>query len=208
MGKFCRQVFVLATRFSQMCSAFCFAYVASVIVCPLQASAQADSFADRCTKLTRDASVTVEFEDREVATDETQSVQALTARSGKAAGGPNQVYGLTHAKPTVHLNVVVRTISDGSGRTCAMPDIALTLGFSEFVVYLASELTDPCRREVIRAHEQEHVNTWKSHLRASANMLPGLLRRDLCEARRSGRRACAGQRVGVAMAGEAHCGCR
>lgn len=161
----------------------CTVYAVFVMAYPSHGWAQTETFGDRCARLTRDARVTVEFEDREVTTDETQTIQSLNALSGKAAGGPQQILGLTHAKPSVHLNIVVRAVSDAKGQTCAMPDIALTLGFSDFVVYLAQELSDPCRREVIRAHEQEHVNTWKSHLRASAQMLPGILRRELGEAR-------------------------
>ncbi len=127
--------------------------------------------------------MTVEFEDYEVTTDETHTVQSLNKLSGKPSVGPQQILGLTHAKPTFQTQIVVRAISDVKGRTCAIPEIALTLGFSDFVVYLAQELSDPCRREVIRAHEQEHVNTWKSHLRASVQMLPGVLRRELGDAR-------------------------
>jgi hypothetical protein len=50
-------------------------------------------------------------------------------------------------------------------------------------MYLARELTDECRRSVIREHEQEHVNTWRAHLRASAQMLTTILRRDVGEPR-------------------------
>lgn len=114
-------------------------------------------------------------------TDESRTVQALNELSGKPAGGPSNILGLTHAKPSFQMNVVVRTITNEKGQTCAIPDITLTLGFSAFVVYLARDLSDGCRREVIRAHEQEHVDTWKSHLRASAHMLPGVLRRELGE---------------------------
>jgi hypothetical protein len=59
----------------------------------------------------------------------------------------------------------------------------IELGFTEFVVYLAKELTDPCHKDIIRQHEQDHVNTWKSQMRASAQLLTTVLRRDMGEAR-------------------------
>ncbi len=145
--------------------------------------ANAADFAERCGQLTRQADITAVFQDRPATTDESKTVQALTVLSGKPTGGPNRILGLTHAKPSFQMAVVVRVISDAQGQTCAMPDIALTLSFADFIVYLAQDLSDPCRREVIRAHEQEHVSTWQSHLRASAQMLPLVLRRELGDAR-------------------------
>ena len=79
-------------------------------------------------------------------------------------------------------------------------DIALELGFSAFVVYLAKELTDPCHREIVRQHEQEHVNTWKSHLRASAQLLTTVLRRNIGEAHLYASRDEAEQGVGARAA--------
>lgn len=153
--------------------------VALLGLCPPWA--QAADFAARCNLLTNQANVMVEFQDREVMTDESRTVQALNEMSGKLVGGPSNILGLTHAKPSFQMNVMVRAITNEKGQACAIPNIKLTLGFSAFVVYLARDLTDGCRREVIRAHEQEHVDTWKSHLRASAQMLPGVLRRELGE---------------------------
>ncbi len=103
--------------------------------------------------------------------------------SGKPAGDYHNVYGITHAKPSFRVQAAPRMIADDTGRVCAMPDLAIELGFSEFVVYLAKELTDPCHQDIIRQHEQDHVNTWKSQLRASAQLLPAVLRRDIGEAR-------------------------
>ncbi len=152
-------------------------------MCVHAANVPAADFAQRCERLGREAPITVEFEDRVVASDDSLSIQKLTEMSNKPAGGFVNTLGLTHAKPTYQLRVAVRAVADGPGQLCAVPEITLTLGFSAFVVYLARDLTDFCRREVIRAHEQEHVNTWKSHLRASAQMLPGVLRREIGDAR-------------------------
>jgi hypothetical protein len=103
--------------------------------------------------------------------------------SGKPAGGYHNVYGLTHAKPYFNVSVVAQAISDGRGRVCAIPDISINLGFSEMVIYLARELTDRCRRNFIREHEEEHANTWKAHLRASAQMLKTVLQQEVGQPR-------------------------
>jgi hypothetical protein len=146
-------------------------------------TAGADEFSERCGELARQARIGVTFADRAVATDETRNVETLNKMSGKPAGGLHNVYGLTHAVPTLRMNVTPRIVEDGDGRICAMPEIAVILGFSEMAVYLARELTDPCRRNVIRAHEDEHVNTWKAHLRAGAQLLTTILRREVGDAR-------------------------
>jgi hypothetical protein len=145
--------------------------------------ARADDFAERCAQLPQQIKITVVFRDRQVTTDGTHNIQELNRMSGKPAGEYHNVYGLTHAKPDFRLQVTPRGVADGAGRICAMPDMAIELGFSDFVVYLAKDLTDPCHQDIIRQHEQEHVNTWKSQLRASAQLLSTVLRRDLGEPR-------------------------
>ncbi len=158
-------------------------YLAVTLVCLGVSCASADDFAERCSALARQVKVSVAFQDLPVVTDESRNVQALNGLSGKRAGGHHNVYGLTHANPYFRLSVVPRTVMDSHGQICAMPDISLSLGFSEIVVYLARELTDQCRRNVVREHEQEHVNTWKAHLRASAQLLTTILRREVGEPR-------------------------
>jgi hypothetical protein len=145
--------------------------------------ARADDFAERCAQLPQQVKIAVVFRDRQVMTDGTRNIQELNRMGGRPAGDYHNVYGLTHAIPNFRLQVAPRGVADGGGRICAMPDIAIELGFSEFVVYLAKELTDPCHQDIIRQHEQEHVNTWKSQLRASAQLLTTVLRRDLGEPR-------------------------
>jgi hypothetical protein len=141
--------------------------------------ARADDFSDHCVLLPQEANITVVFHDRDVMTDDTRNIQELSRIAGRPPGDNHNVYGVTHAKPTFRVRVAPRVIAGNDGHVCAMPDIAIEFGFSEFVVYLAKELTDPCRRDIIRQHEQEHVNTWKSHLRASAQLLTTVLRRDV-----------------------------
>jgi hypothetical protein len=150
----------------------------------LAGNAFADEFGERCAQLAQQTKIAVTFQDRQVDSDDSRTIQALNGISGKTAGDNHNVYGLTRANPTFRLQVTPRLIADAGGPICAVPDIAIELGFSEFMVYLARELTDPCQREIIRQHEQEHVNTWKSHLRASAQLLTTALRNNLGEARR------------------------
>jgi hypothetical protein len=158
-------------------------YTLLLLIWMFAGGAHADDFAARCAQLPQQEKIAVVFQDRRVMTDDTRNIQELNRMSGKPAGDYHNVYGLTHAKPSVSVQVALRAVADGGGRICAMPDIAIELGFSEFVVYLAKELTDPCRQDIIRQHEQEHVNTWKSQLRASAQLLPAVLRRNIGEAR-------------------------
>ncbi len=155
----------------------------AVLVCISAGGASAAEVPASCRELSRQVKIAVGFQDHAVTTDVSRNVEALNALSGKPAGGRHHVYGLTHAKPDIRLSVVPRAVALGNGQICAMPDISLALGFSEIVVYLARELTDECRRNVIREHEQEHVNTWRAHLRASAQMLTTILRRDVGEPR-------------------------
>ena len=158
-------------------------FVATLFACLHAPCSHAAEFAERCEQLSREAKIAVEFQDRAVVADDSLNIQKLNEMSAKPAGSAIHTLGLTHAQPTYQLSVAVRAIADGQGQICATPEITLTLGFSAFVVYLARDLTDFCRREVIRAHEQEHVNTWRSNLRASAQMLPGILRREIGDAR-------------------------
>jgi hypothetical protein len=158
-------------------------YLAAALVCLGAGCASADDFAERCRELPRQVKITVTFQDRPVITDDSRNVQTLNGLSGKRAGSHPDIQGLTHAEPSFSLSTVPRAVADGRGQICAMPDISLGLGFSEIVVYLARELTDSCRRSIIREHEEEHVNRWKSHLRASAQLLTTILLREVGEPR-------------------------
>ena len=144
---------------------------------------RAQDFAEQCAQLPQQAKEAVAFHDRQVIIDDTRSVQDLNRMRVRAAADYHNVYGVTYAKPGFRLLVAPRTVEDGSGHLCALPDMTIELGFSEFVVYLAKDLTDPCHKDIIRQHEQDHVNTWKSQMRASAQLLTTVLRRDMGEAR-------------------------
>lgn len=158
-------------------------YPAAALICIGATVACADDFAKQCGELPQQVKIAVTFQDRAVVIDESRDVQALNGMFGKRAGGQHNVYGLTHADPNFRVGVVPRAVVNGRGQICAMPDISLVLGFSEIVVYLARELVDSCRRNIIREHEDEHVNTWKAQLRASAQLLTTILIRDVGEPR-------------------------
>ena len=154
-----------------------------LLCCLTAAGARADEFSDRCAALPQQANITITFKDREVLSDNSRTIQELNRIAGKPPGDYHNVYGLTRAVPDLRMRAAPRSITTNDGRICAVPDIALELGFSEFIVYLAKELTDPCQQDIVRQHEQEHVNTWKSHLRASSQLLVTVLRRNLGDAR-------------------------
>lgn len=136
----------------------------------------------RCAELARDAKISVAFQAGPVARDDSLDVQALNRLAGKRAHENHNVFGLTHASPYFRFRAAAQLRADGDGY-CAAPDLAIELGYSEMKVYLARELTDPCRREIIRQHEQEHVDTWTAHLRASARLLQTALEGEPAEAR-------------------------
>ena len=164
-------------RISAICAA------AALACCSLTGAAYADEFAERCALLSQQETINVVYRDSPVAGDTTRSTSELNRMGGVAAGGYHNIYGLTFAKPHFVMQVTPRAFIDDDGRICALPQIAIQLGFSEFAVYLAKELVNPCLREVIREHEQEHVTTWKSHLRASAQLLATVLQQNRGEAR-------------------------
>ena len=156
---------------------------AAQLYCSLTGAAYADEFAERCALLSQQRTINVAYRDSPVASDATRSTSELNRIGGVAAGEYHNIYGMTFAKPQFVMQVTPRAFIDADGRICALPEIAIQLGFSAFAVYLAKELLNPCHREVIREHEQEHVTTWKSHLRASAQLLATVLQQNRGEAR-------------------------
>lgn len=160
-----------------------FLSIVLLVTAVITAKASAQDFAERCAQLPQQVKVAVAFRDRTVIVDDTRSVQELNRMNVRSAVDYHNVYGVTYAKPGFRLLVTPRAVEDGNGHICALPDMMIELGFSEFVVYLAKELTDPCHKDIIRQHEQDHVNTWKSQMRASAQLLTTVLRREMGEPR-------------------------
>ena len=134
---------------------------------------------ETCAPLAAGASVTVTYQEQPVHTDDTLDVRRLTAISGNESLAHHNVLGLTHAVPDYRVTGNMRFTPDAAGGVCASPDITVTVGLSELTVYLAREITDACRRQVIREHEAEHVRVWQQFLRAGARMMEIQLRREL-----------------------------
>jgi hypothetical protein len=139
----------------------------------------AESFTERCDKLASQAQIQVVFEDALLVRDDTRSLDALKRLSQTGASPYHRVLGLTHAEPVTRLTLTASTLEDLDGRVCSVPSLTLKLGFSSLQVYLARELQDPCRRNIVQAHEQEHVAVWRSHLRIGARLLTSQLQKTL-----------------------------
>jgi hypothetical protein len=142
-------------------------------------ASQADNFEQRCERLARTASVSVSFEDTSVTWDTRRSAEELK-KLGPAQGNPyHTVLGLTHAQPTANVQVSHRSLSHPEGGTCIVGDVRLTLSFAELRVYLATELTNPCRRQIVEDHEAEHVRIYRNHFRAGARLAEPLIKKML-----------------------------
>lgn len=135
-----------------------------------------DSFKVGCEKLMGPGKVTVVYADVTPAEDSSRTAKALQSVSGKTRDAYHNVYGLTHAEPEFRYEFRTRWRTSTDGQTCMVPDISIKLGFAAMRVYLARELNDSCRRNIVREHEQEHVSAWRSHFRIGARMLEEPLR--------------------------------
>lgn len=148
---------------------------------PLSVLAQTGSFADRCERLAADAKIEVLFEEPQVTRDDSRSREELM-RLAQSMRNPNHlVLGLTRAETAFNLRLAPTFLTDPDGRVCAVLALTLKLGFANLQVYLARELNDACRREIVLKHEEEHVAVWRDHLRAGARLLLPLLQANLGE---------------------------
>ncbi|ABB74315.1 hypothetical protein Nmul_A1012 [Nitrosospira multiformis ATCC 25196] len=135
-----------------------------------------DSFEANCEKLMGPGKVAVVYLDIAPAEDSSRTARALQSVSGKTGDAYHNVYGLTHAEPEFRYEFRTRQWTSTDGRTCMVPDVSVKLGFAAMRVYLARELDDSCRRNIVREHELEHVSAWRSHFRIGARMLEEPLR--------------------------------
>lgn len=138
-------------------------------------------FEDRCTRLGTEAKVSVTFEDKPVARIDNRSRSELKGLSGARSNQYHSILGLTHAVPSANLKLTPNMLVDANGAVCVVPSLVLTLGFSEFEVYLAKELKDPCHRRIVEEHENEHAAVWRNHWRAGARLLETALRNTLAK---------------------------
>lgn len=127
------------------------------------------------------ARITVAFEDAVVVRDNNRSLEELRNLSHQISGPYHQVYGLTQAQAGTRYAVRAATLADAQGRVCAVPSLDVTISVTGLTVYLARELTNPCKRAIVDEHEMEHVAVWRNHLRAGARLLEPILRDRLRE---------------------------
>ena len=142
----------------------------------VHARAADGDFVLRCEALAIQARVTVDFEDRPITRDDTRSREQLRNLSQKAGTANHSVYGLTYAQARMAYALRSTALTGPDGAMCVVPSLKVTVGLQDLTVYLARELTQPCRRAIVEAHEQEHVAVWRSHLRAGARLLEPVLR--------------------------------
>jgi hypothetical protein len=146
--------------------------IIAALLCLSGLSAQASgSFNERCEKLAAEATIRVVFEDKPVTRDDSHNIDELTRIAGSGVNRFHNVLGITHAVPSANMTFAMRFLNDGEGGTCAVPSVTVKLGFSSLDVNLARELTNPCRRQIVDEHEQEHVTVWRNHLRIGARLL-------------------------------------
>ena len=130
-----------------------------------------DTFKADCKKLFGTGKVVVTYTDIVAAEDSSHTIKSLQAMSGKTYDAYHSVYGLTRAEPEFRYEIRSRWRIRPEGETCIVSDISIKLGFSAMRVYLARELQDSCRRNIVREHELEHVSAWRSHFEIGAKML-------------------------------------
>lgn len=138
--------------------------------------AENGEFKDRCNRLVETAAVAVTFVDIRISENSSHTVKSLKSLSGKTGDLHHNVYGLTHAEPAFSYEIKSKWWISPTGKTCMVPDVSVKIGFSSMRVYLARELQDSCRRNIVREHELEHVSAWKSHFRIGAKLLEEPLR--------------------------------
>lgn len=141
-----------------------------------QVHAADTDFDRRCDALAAQARVSVVFEDRPIARDDSRTRAQLRNLSHSGGAAHHHVYGLTYAQARMGYSMRSTALADPAGSVCVVPSLTVTLGLSDLTVYLASELVQPCRRAIVEAHEQEHVAVWRAHLRAGARLLEPVLR--------------------------------
>lgn len=142
-----------------------------------------DDFRTRCIKLGEAVAVVVTFKDIATSENTSHTVKSLKSLSGKISGPHHNVYGLTYAESIFSYEVKPRWWTDPAGQTCMVPDVSVKMGFSAMRIYLARELQDSCRKNIVREHELEHVSAWKSHFRIGAKLLEDPLRRAFSQPR-------------------------
>ncbi len=129
------------------------------------------SFETRCARLppTRFAVVTTPFTFER---DDTQSIAALTAKSGSKLA-MHRAIGLTTAVFGQSTDIELQIVDDRHDpRACGSPRVRVELSMQPMTVFVASELTDaPCQHEVTLSHEMKHVEVFRAVLEETARDL-------------------------------------
>jgi len=104
--------------------------------------------------------------------DDSQSIAALTVKSGRALA-TNRTFGLTTAAFGQNTDIQLSVADDrGDSRACAVPRVRIELSMQPVIVYIASELAaQPCQRAVTLAHEMKHVQVFREALELAARDL-------------------------------------
>ena len=131
----------------------------------------AGTFNDRCEGLPA-SRVHVALQPFTIGQDETTPFAALT----QVSEGPSPAHrtiGLTRANFGHRSSIEVKGIEDRARlRACARPNIQVELFVRPLTVYIAREYAaDPCRAQVIREHEQRHVDVYVGYAREAVPML-------------------------------------
>ena len=129
------------------------------------------SFETRCAKLPPThfevVAVPLTFE-----RDDSQSIAALTAKSGNALA-THRTFGLTTAVFGQNTDIRLNVVDDrGDSRACGTPRVRIELSMQPVIVYLASELAaQPCQHDVTLSHEMKHVEVFRETLQLAARDL-------------------------------------
>ena len=129
------------------------------------------SFETRCAKLPPShfdvVAVPLTFE-----RDESQSIAALTLKSGSALA-THRTLGLTSAAFGYNTDIQLNVADDrGDSRVCGTPRVRIELSMQPVTVYIASELAEqPCQHDVTLAHEMKHVEVSRQALELAARDL-------------------------------------
>lgn len=155
-----------------------------IVFLALAMPASASEFETRCAALANSSSVTVSLIDLPPLIEQSRSISELKGMKGMRGDSHHHILGLTFGAPFIEYATKSTLISDPhSSNVCLMPSLDLKIGLKELRIYLAKELNDPCRRNVILEHEQEHANTWRNHLRIASRLLAERIRTALGPAR-------------------------
>jgi hypothetical protein len=154
-----------------------------LIIAISQTSAYAGESHNNCAQLAQPPLVRVIYTDVAISEDYTQTIASLKALSGHVMDQHHSVYGLTHATPKLDYEFKAVILSLPDGKVCMVPEVTIKSGFSGMQVYLAKELQDNCRKQIIREHELEHVSVWKSHMRAGTKLMELPLKNAFLQAR-------------------------